>query len=166
MSPKAAFTNSHSSDVSGTAANGTAGKEDSNGDSQVGRQDEKLPQLVGGGLGVPGSKERVLHILREKGYVDVIPVVEVGAVLPCMGLDAVWLQEYPIHNSSCLQFLFDGSWICGLTSSQTYALRACSGAAGSPACIKDWHKQRYTGQSHVLLATCRLLRNQRSLNVP
>jgi hypothetical protein len=45
---------------------------------QAGHQDERLPQLVGGGLGVPGSKQRVLSILREKGYTDVIPVVEVG----------------------------------------------------------------------------------------
>jgi hypothetical protein len=87
LSPKPSFT--------ATLNNGTAsGPADTNGSDEAGNdrkaahQDEKLPQLVGGGLGVPGSKERVLHILREKGYNDVIPVVEVGAVLQCMGLDA------------------------------------------------------------------------------
>jgi hypothetical protein len=37
-----------------------------------------MPQLVGGGLGVPGSKERVLQMLAEAGYTDVSPVVEVS----------------------------------------------------------------------------------------
>jgi hypothetical protein len=63
---------------SGAAGAGDDDKSDADNNLQAGHQDEKLPQLVGGGLGVPGSKERVLHILKEKGYTDVIPVVEVS----------------------------------------------------------------------------------------
>ncbi|KAL6758981.1 hypothetical protein V8C86DRAFT_2585754 [Haematococcus lacustris] len=37
---------------------------------------EDMPQLVGGGLGVPGSKARVLKLLEEAGYEDVARVVQ------------------------------------------------------------------------------------------
>jgi hypothetical protein len=44
---------------------------------KAGHQDEKLPQVVGGGLGVPGSKDRVLKLLAEVGYDEVALLVEV-----------------------------------------------------------------------------------------
>jgi hypothetical protein len=82
LSPKPSFTahpqNAIAADASNSATARAADASDAENSIRAGHQDEKLPQLVGGGLGVPGSKERVLKILREKGYVDVIPVVEVG----------------------------------------------------------------------------------------
>jgi len=45
-------------------------------DSTRGHQSD-LPYLVGGGLGVPGSKARVLDILDKAGYQDVMRVVQV-----------------------------------------------------------------------------------------
>jgi hypothetical protein len=75
LAPKPTFTANLRSGAAGAADDE---KSDADNSLQAGLQDDKFPQLVGGGLGVPGSKERVLSILREKGYTDVIPVVEVG----------------------------------------------------------------------------------------
>jgi hypothetical protein len=47
---------------------------------------------VGGGLGVPGSKERVMNILRDVGYEEVIPVVEVS----CLRHPGGW-----VHSTTC-----------------------------------------------------------------
>jgi hypothetical protein len=40
-----------------------------------------MPYLVGGGLGVPGSKARVMEILEAAGFADVKRVVEVRMYL-------------------------------------------------------------------------------------
>jgi hypothetical protein len=67
-----------------SASNASGSSKEGFFDRQAGHQDEKLPQLVGGGLGIPGCKERVLQMLAEAGYTDVIPLVEVSAVLQCI----------------------------------------------------------------------------------
>jgi hypothetical protein len=71
---KPSFTNSQTGAAGGTGSNGS----DADNDTKAGQQSEEMPQLVGGGLGVPGSKARVLSILRDVGYEEVIPVVEVS----------------------------------------------------------------------------------------
>ncbi|GFH18292.1 zeaxanthin epoxidase, chloroplastic [Haematococcus lacustris] len=37
---------------------------------------EDMPQLVGGGMGVPGCKARVLQLLADAGFKDVVQVVQ------------------------------------------------------------------------------------------
>jgi hypothetical protein len=69
--------------------NGQTSSNESDADdaAKAGQQNEEMPQLVGGGLGVPGSKDRVLEILRDVGYTEVIPVVEVShRMLVIMGV--------------------------------------------------------------------------------
>eukprot|EP00983_Pelagomonas_calceolata_P059535 1145956-Pelagomonas_calceolata.AAC.5 len=59
-----------------------------------------MPYLVGGGLGVPGSKARVLDILDKAGFQDVIRVVQVCVCGTCSPdfLDAVKAAETHIHS--------------------------------------------------------------------
>lgn len=70
---------SFTQNMAATAANCTDARfTDAEFNAQVGQQSEELPQLVGGGLGVPGSKARVLKMLADVGFDEVIPVVEVS----------------------------------------------------------------------------------------
>ncbi|KAF5831457.1 hypothetical protein DUNSADRAFT_13132 [Dunaliella salina] len=57
-----------------------------------------MPYLVGGGLGVPGSKARVLDILDKAGYQDVIRVVQATpetSIFERAILDRIPLDELP-----------------------------------------------------------------------
>jgi hypothetical protein len=73
MSPTPAFTTTHQT---GTAPEGATC---TNAGIRACQQDATLPQLVGGGLGVPGSKERVISLLAEAGFHEAVPAVEVSA---------------------------------------------------------------------------------------
>jgi hypothetical protein len=67
------FTNGQAGEAGGTHSK----ESDADNETKAGQQSEDMPQLVGGGLGVPGSKERVLKHLKDVGYTEVTPVVEV-----------------------------------------------------------------------------------------